>query len=295
MSANPFSTLIIRIMRPVVRLLMRCGIPYRACSEAIKWCYVDVATRDFAVDGKQTKSRVAVITGLTRIEVEKLQNEPAPAAHDNARSHHRAARVLTGWAADPAYLDRDGRPRVLPVDGPLPSFATLVARYSGGTTLRAVLDECLRVQAVERLDGDRVALLQVDFIATDDPGQEQGLAIMGLSGGDLLGTIERNLRPGQLERDLQRLVQQVGLRRSQVPAARQYVRRKALQLLEDVDLFLARLAHEQESHPADPDDPPVERLGLGLYWFQDEPEPPPIEHDRRGRNKAAARKSTPPA
>ena len=127
MSSGPFSTLLIRIMRPVVRLLLRYGIAYKTASAAIKWCYVDVATRDFAVDGKQTKARVAVITGLTRIEVEKLQREPAPAAHDNSRSHHRAARVLTGWSADPRYLDLQGRPLRLPVDGATPSFAALAA------------------------------------------------------------------------------------------------------------------------------------------------------------------------
>lgn len=288
MTGNPFSTLIIRIMRPVVRLLMRFGIPYKSCVEAIKWCYVDVATHDFAVDGQQTKSRVAVITGLTRIEVERLQREAPPAAHDNARAHHRAARVLTGWSSDPLYLDADGRPMPLPVDGPAPSFAALVTAYSGGTTLRAVLDECLRVGAVQRVAPDRVALLQADFIAVEDADQSQSLAIMGLSGQDLLGTIERNLRPGQTDRYLQRLVQQADLRSSQVAAARQYIRRKSLQLLEDVDLYLAHLARDQASLPLDPGDLVVERLGLGLYYFQDEPAPPPIAHDRRGRKSTPA-------
>lgn len=290
MSSGPFSTLLIRIMRPVVRLLLRYGIAYKTASAAIKWCYVDVATRDFAVDGKQTKARVAVITGLTRIEVEKLQREPAPAAHDNTRSHHRAARVLTGWSADSHYLDLQGRPLRLPVDGPAPSFAALVVAYSGGTTLRAVLDECLRVGAVRRGDDGLLELVQADFIAVDDVDQEQALAIMGLSGNDLLGTIERNLRPGQTDRYLQRLVQQVGLRQSQVPAARQYLRRKAMQLIEDVDLFLARLVQE----PHEPGDTEVERLGLGVYYFQDEPAPPPIEHDRRGRKtRSEARPKSP--
>lgn len=286
MNAGDFSTLLIRILRPVVRLLLRFGIPYKAASAALRWCYVDVATRDFAVEGKQTKARVAVITGLTRIEVERLQREPAPAAHDNARSHHRAARVLTGWSTDPVYLDLHGVPRLLPLEGAEPSFSGLVQAYSGGTTMRAVLDECLRVGAVVRETDDRLRLCNPDFIASGDAGQEQGIAIMGLSGNDLLGTIERNLRPGQTDTYFQRLVQQTGLRRSQVPAARQYLRRKALQLVEDVDLFLARLARDARE---DPDDPQVERLGLGVYYFQDEPDPPPIEHDRRGRKQAPAR------
>lgn len=292
MNAGVFSTLLIRILRPVVRLLLRFGIPYKAASAALRWCYVDVATRDFAVEGKQTKARVAVITGLTRIEVERLQREPAPASHDNARAHHRAARVLTGWSTDPAYLDLQGVPRLLPLEGEEPSFSSLVQAYSGGTTTRAVLDECLRVGAVLRLPDDRLKLHKADFIASGDLGQEQGIAIMGLSGNDLLGTIERNLRPDQTDTYFQRLVQQTGLRRSQVPAARQYLRRKALQLVEDVDLFLARLARDVEELP---EDPPVERLGLGVYYFQDEPDPPPIEHDRRGRKQSrGASRDDPP-
>jgi hypothetical protein len=65
--------------------------------------------------------------------------------------YNRATRVLTGWARDADFLDRRGQPRPLEVDGAA-SFAVLVKRYSGDMPARAVLDELVRVGAVERLD-----------------------------------------------------------------------------------------------------------------------------------------------
>ena len=66
------TAVLIRTLRPLVRITLRLGVPYHAFAEALKWVHVDVADRYFYIPGKkQTQSRISVITGLSRVEVRK--------------------------------------------------------------------------------------------------------------------------------------------------------------------------------------------------------------------------------
>jgi hypothetical protein len=152
-----------RLLRPLVRVLLRNGMTYRAFTEMAKRAYVSVAEEDeFCIPRrKQSDSRIAVITGLTRKDVRRLRGTTAEAgATDDAAQmvrHNRAARVVEGWANDAEYRDADG-PRQLPMDG-ASSFAELVRRYSGDAPPRAVLDELERVGVAQRVGTASVALI----------------------------------------------------------------------------------------------------------------------------------------
>src|SRR6185295_11470661 len=123
------------------RLLLRQSVSFGAFEEMAKRAYVDVALKDFAIPGKkQTTSRVAVLSGLTRKEVQRLLSEGDDDGEEVADRYNRAARVLTGWARDADFLDRKGKPRILDLEGD-EGFAGLVKRYSGDMPPRAVLDE----------------------------------------------------------------------------------------------------------------------------------------------------------
>ena len=48
-----------RILRPLVRIMLRNGIPSDALTELVRKTYVDVADEEFAIEGKrQTLSRI---------------------------------------------------------------------------------------------------------------------------------------------------------------------------------------------------------------------------------------------
>jgi hypothetical protein len=58
------SAALIRMVRPLVRILLRNGVSYGTFSDLTKWMFVDVAKQEFGIKGrKQSTSRVAVITG----------------------------------------------------------------------------------------------------------------------------------------------------------------------------------------------------------------------------------------
>ena len=54
----------LRILSPLIRILLRNGVPLGAFADLAKWAYVDVAFREFGIKGrKQTTSRVSVRVG----------------------------------------------------------------------------------------------------------------------------------------------------------------------------------------------------------------------------------------
>jgi len=93
------------MLRPLVRILLRHGISFAEFVDIVKAVYVEIAVTEFKVEGKRgTKSRIAVITGLTRKEVSRVI-EIAGAEAEGVRSNlNRVARVLAGWHTDPDFI-----------------------------------------------------------------------------------------------------------------------------------------------------------------------------------------------
>ena len=91
------------LMKPLVKLLMDQGISFNEFAESAKQTYVEMAIRKQRnEESTLNRSRVAIMTGLTRKEVaavfRRAMNEQA---HPKAIS--RPARVLHGWFNDPKY------------------------------------------------------------------------------------------------------------------------------------------------------------------------------------------------
>ena len=130
-----------RLMRPLFRLLLRHGVPFGAFEELARRTYVDVAFADFGIGGKRpSASRVSILSGLSRKEVQRLAHEPLVPESDAGARYNRAARMLTGWVRDRDFCEENGQPRALDPEGDL-GFAGLVKRHSGDVPSRAILDE----------------------------------------------------------------------------------------------------------------------------------------------------------
>ncbi len=255
-----------RILRPLVKILIHHGVSYKACSEAMKWCFVDVATREFAIEGKrQTKSRVAVITGLTWIEVSRLQAELEPSMQGEEEHYHRSTKVLTAWAEDERYQDEQGKALDIPLDGADISFAGLVNDYSGGATLKSVLNDVLHNGAVEEISKGFYRLLNPFYLTTYDKDRLQSIGVLGLSAGELISTIEHNIQPEQDSPRFQRVIFQRNLPTVAVSQAQDFIRCEAQILADKVDCKLAALA-KQHDNPLE--DNHTSLVGLGLYYFQ---------------------------
>ncbi|HMB39313.1 MAG TPA: DUF6502 family protein [Wenzhouxiangellaceae bacterium] len=260
----------VRIFRPLVRIMLRHNVSYKTCAEWLRWCYADVAYNEFALPGrKQSKSRVAVLTGLTRIDVNQLLSQPPPDSIPQQEQYHRAGLVLTGWANDPEF-SAGGKPmKELPFEAEkdTPSFGKLVSRHSGGTPARAVLDELERNGAVRVLPDRRVELIRTRYIGKAEAADINYAEIFGMSCGDLIETIGYNWTPEFDDKRLQLLVYNRSIHPDLVGPAKQKVETAARDLAEQVDNWLYEFETQSMALPDAADARPT-RLGLGLYYFQ---------------------------
>ena len=268
-----------RLLGALFRVLLHHGMSFVAFEALAKRVYVDVALRDFGIPGKKPSiSRAAILSGLTRKEVQRLVAEVASDAADAtdapdaaaartviaAERDNRAIRVLSAWTRDADFADDDGTPRVLPLQEGSASFATLVRRYSGDVPVRAVLDELVRVGAVQRRDDGRVELLQRAFLAS---GAVDKIEHLGTDVADLVRTIDHNIEHGTDPR-FQRRVMYHDMPPSVVAEFRKLSATQAMALLVKLDRWLAARSAAHEAADTDPKEASV-RLGMGIYYFEE--------------------------
>jgi hypothetical protein len=259
---------VLQLLRPVVRLLLRHGVSFSAFQTLAKQAYVQAALTDFALPGKKPSvSRASILTGLTRKDVQRLLSEAPAASEEPAGRHNRAVRVLGGWTRDADFRGPDGQPRPLLVDGSEsadgePGFAALVRRHGADVPARAVLDELLRVGAVQRRADGRVEPAARGYVPQQSAVDK--LHMLGTDVADLIGTIDHNLEHGGTDPRYQRKVMYRRLDPTHLPAFRALSTDHAQALLESLDRWLA----EHGTSPP-PEGAPAARAGLGIYYFED--------------------------
>src|SRR5210317_182635 len=142
------------MFKPLVRLLIAQGVTHAEFAETAKEVYVETALRHFETDGKVNKSRIAILTGLTRKEVKNVIDR-ALSSQVQEKTYSRAARVLTGWYSDPAFQGPYGIPLELPYessDADQASFTGLVRQYSGDMAPRQMLNQLIESGSVVEVD-----------------------------------------------------------------------------------------------------------------------------------------------
>jgi hypothetical protein len=145
---------VLRVMRPLARLLVRHGVTYPAFAAALKRVFLDAATDELQARGMaQTDSAVSLLSGVHRRDVRNFTRAPQRAARAQRTSGaplSLVGEVVARWLTDATYQDRRRRPRVLQ----RAEFDAMVAGVSSDVRGRAMLDELLRLGAVtEGADG----------------------------------------------------------------------------------------------------------------------------------------------
>lgn len=247
---------------PLTRILLRYDISHSEFSELAKRAYVEAVYRFFSIaNRKKTYSRASVLTGLNRKEVVRLANLSAEEVSPARGPVNRAAQVIGGWLSDADFLEQ-GQPRPLPLRGDAGSFESLVARYSGDLTARAILDELVRVGAVTKIDKKTVKLNAQGYIpAASDP---EKIEIFTTHVADLLNTISHNLTCEPGDARFQRQVTYKDVPRRVIDEFQTYSHEKNLALLMDFNQWLADRTQGIDSAP----DEAHGRVGVGIYFLR---------------------------
>lgn len=182
-----------RLLDPLLDLMFDAGVTVQEFNRIARDRAVRIATKRLVREsGRESKSRVAIMTGLPRSEVTKIMS--ADDSSTAAPDHHPARRVLAAWHDDPRFLTPNGYPAVLPIFGKKHSFEHLVDRYGTGIPVRAMLDELMQLGAVERLEDQKIAAKSRVPVMTGLTGRS--IAALGERGRDLLTTLAHNMRLG---------------------------------------------------------------------------------------------------
>jgi hypothetical protein len=263
-SRSVLNTAMDMALRALARVLLRNGVSFQSFTALAKRAYVDVALNDFQVEGRKPSiSRVAVITGLTRKDIQQLLREEGSGEAEEGDRYHRAARVIAGWVRDADFQDRRGKPLALKPDEGDNSFAQLVRRHSGDMPARAVLDELVRVGAVEQAGDGRIHLRARVYIPTTSDADK--LLILGHDVAALVTTIDHNMQHGAEDARFQRKVMYDNLPIEALPRFRALSAARAQKLLEELDRWLA--AHDRDANASVTGTGRMS-AGLGIYYFE---------------------------
>jgi len=222
--------------------------------------------QEFALPGKKPSiSRTAILSGLTRKEIQRSSSEAKNPVDASPEKYNRAARVIAGWVRDPEFQDNNGQPRSLkPQDG-MASFAELVRRHSGDVPARAVKDELLRVGAVEEQSDGSLRLVARAYVPRTS--ETEKIEILGTDVSDLIATIDHNLGQGISDPRFQRKVMYDNLPREALEKFRTLSGTEAQSLLEKMDRWLSQ--KDRDTNPQSAGSGRV-RAGIGIYYFEED-------------------------
>jgi hypothetical protein len=256
-------------LKPLVHVLIRCGVTWKDFAELAKTAYVEVATQQFGKRGRPTNvSRTAVLTGLARREVRKQRERPEETQEAWTGYVTKASLVLSAWHQDPEFQDADGKPAVLAVDGNGATFTALLRRC-GASDVRAstLLKELRAAEAIrETTDGRLEALKRIYIPQTMD---EQLIRLWGTVIADVAGTYAHNLtRRTDIPARFERAAVNDRIAASALPEFREFLNREGQAFLEKVDAWLTE--HEARTNDTEPGSKSVPiRLGAGVYHIED--------------------------
>jgi hypothetical protein len=265
--SRPLLAALYRILTAVARVALKRGVPYDAVAELAKQAFVEVAFRDFKIEGrKQSAARVSVLTGIHRKDVARVlasERSRDDAAADRVTC---GAGVVAGWRRDRRYQDARGAPAALAFEGRGPTFSELVRRYGiGDTPPRAVLDELVRVGAATRARDGRVRLLASAYVP--ETASPEALAILGGDVSDLISTIDHNLVCAPGAGFFQRKVAYDNVPAEALEPIRELVEGAGQDVLVKLDRSIAK--HDRDSNPK-VSGTGRNRVMVGVYYFEDE-------------------------
>jgi hypothetical protein len=158
-----------RILAPLVRLLIAKGVTFQMASEVLKQVYVRVAQKQFVDDDEATGTKLSLLTGLNRKEIRRLTSEELQENQPPPETSFAGA-VHAVWRTQKRWLDKNGKPKVLPrrSSNNLLSFDDLVKSVTTDHRPSAVFEELMRLKYIDLDESENVVLKEATFLYTPD-------------------------------------------------------------------------------------------------------------------------------
>ena len=246
------------MFKPLIRLLIAQGVTHAEFAETAKEVYVEIALRHFEAKGKINRSRVAILTGLTRKEVKNVIDRTMESGYQE-KTFSRPERVLTGWYSDPQFQGPYGIPLELPyesTEAEEKSFVELVKRYSGDMAPRQMLNQLIEAGSVVDVDGRYKAVRRIFKHSTLSPSLIKRLGEVGYR---VFSTAAKNIDK-QMEGSgyFDRMVfADDGCTDEQIADFNEYIKKRGQEYLEEIDVWFS--SRKELNKPG------VKKKDTGLY------------------------------
>lgn len=176
------------LLRPVVRFALRRSMKLHDLIELMKITFVQVAAEELEQDQERSSvSRISAMTGVHRKDVTRIQESEEPFRP----SESIIAKVMGHWQTAHHFTTKNGKPRVLSIEGRHSEFAKLVESVNGGNlSAYAVLFEMERIGIVERTETG-AKLIWRDYAPA--PAVEEALTMLSEDTEDLFTAVDENV------------------------------------------------------------------------------------------------------
>lgn len=248
-----------RLLRPLVRLLIRCGVTFPAACDLLRALYVDTAREELDA-ASRTDSRVSLLTGVHRKEIRRQRTLPPDQPPPPLVT--RNGQLLGTWLGSPEFTDEAGAPLALPrsaspAEPAAASFDRLVTSVTRDVRPRAVLDDWLAQGLVVLNAHDQVQLSAAAFLP--QPGREEQLFYFARNLQDHLAAAAANVLAEGAAPFVDRSVHYDGLAPEAAAELERLARAVAQRALLEVNRHALRLATDL------PAGSPTRRVNFGVY------------------------------
>lgn len=217
------------------------------------------------------------IIGAVLQACERIPHGWADRARRVPREISEASHVLTAWFTEAAYLDADGKPRPLPLEGASMSVAALVRSVDPQLDPREVVMYLIRSGAVRRR-GARYVPRKRDVLLRGLGGPDYFRTLRVLR--NMLGTLEHNVEPKRrVPGRFEYFVENPHFPVSQLEQLDKFARGLGKEMLPRIDLHMHQ--RERMRRPGEP----TVRVGFGFYVWQD-----PVNPQERVRSASHGRR-----
>jgi hypothetical protein len=257
-----------KILKPMIRILLRAGIPYLEFREVVKGAYVEAAVRDGirGHTGPLTRAILADNTGVPLADVNRFIDDASLLAPPESTNQAIITEVLHIWCTDSHYIGPYGLPLELDLEEtPGRNLTTLVYKADQSANPRTILRDMVEYGIVKPV-GTRHYRAVARMNISNDIMSPQALDYFGRTMTNLANTLANNLgTPGAPSRLQRSVVADGGLPDYALPEFEALLKEKVQKLLVDIDDWLsANRAHWVE---------PAPMVGTGLTVFHYVAEP----------------------
>jgi hypothetical protein len=229
------------LLRPAVLLALRAGLKLQDVLENLKVVFVEVAEEQLKRAGEsQSKSKIAVMTGLQRREITRLLETDDSVI----KSTNILIKIIGQWGGDKRF-SKAGSARDLTFEGVQSEFFELVQSVSKDLNPYTLLFELERLGAVERR-GSLITLKISTYDVRHSP--EQGWVLWSQDVEDLVFAVEENVSKNEHVPNLHIGTRYDNIVKEEMPAIRRWILSKGAEFHAQVRAHLSQF--DKDLNPA---------------------------------------------